>query len=284
VRKDPGLEIHENVRLGTNYLEEILNDDLEELHSLQEREAQIGHKSADTAFFGYKSHIAMTPERIITAVVASTGEKADGNFTQELIEKSIANGIMVDALIGDGAYSSKEDLEYGATHEIAMVTPLHPSVYNGQEGSRKCHGFSFNKDAGMYVCTAGHMAIRKLRNGGKKKKGEETQYITYFFDVEKCKNCPLRNGCYKDGAKTKSYSETTQSDLYQAQIAFEETEAFKQLYRERYKIEAKNGELKNVHGLDRCDSTGLLSMTLQTTMTIFAVNVKRIVTLMNEKQ
>jgi transposase len=283
VRKDPTLEIHENVRLGTNYLEEILTDDLEELHSLQEREAQIGHKSVDTAFFGYKSHIAMTPERIITAVVASTGDKADGNFAQELIEKSVENGIKVDVLIGDGAYSGKENLKYGATHEIAMITPLNPSVYNGQENVRKCHGFSFNKDAGMYVCTAGHMAIRKAHNGGKKKKGEETQYITYFFDVEKCKKCPLRNGCYAEGAKTKSFSETIQSDLHQAHMVFAETEAFKQLYRERYKIEAKNAELKCVHGLDRCDSTGLLSMTLQTTMTIFAVNVKRIITLMNEK-
>ena len=284
VRKDPALEIRENVRVGTNYLEEILNDDVEELHSLKEKEAQIGHKSADTSFFGYKSHIAMTPERIITAVVTSTGDKADGNFTQELIEKSIENGIKVDVLIGDAAYSGKTDLEYGATHDIAMVTPLNPSVYNGQESSRKCHGFSYNKDAGMYVCTAGYLAIRKVHCGGKKKKGETRQIISYFFDVEKCKQCPLRNGCYKDGAKTKSYNETISSDLHQAHIAFEQTEAYQQLYRERYKIEAKNAELKCVHGLNHCDSTGLFSMTLQTTMTIFAVNVKRIVTLLTEKQ
>jgi len=283
VRKDPKLEIHENVRLGTNYLEEILEDDLAELHSLQEREAMIGHKSADTAFFGYKSHFAMTPERIITAVVSSTGDKADGKFTQELIEKSIENGIPVDALIGDGAYSGKDDLEYGAKHNIAMITPLHPSVYNGQESMRKCHGFSFNKDAGMYVCTAGHMAFSKTHNGGKKQKGETRRVVTYYFDVEKCKNCPLRNGCYKEGSKTKSYSETIQSDLHQGQIEFENTERFKELYRERYKIEAKNSELKNVHGLNRCDSTGLFSMTLQTTMAIFTVNIKRIITLMNEK-
>jgi len=283
VRKDPGLEIHENVRLGTNYLEEILEDDLEELHSLKEREAQIGHKSADTAFFGYKSHLAMTPERIITAVVATTGEKADGHYTQELIEKSVANGIAVDTFIGDAAYSGKENLNYGAKHEIRMITPLNPSIYGGPEETRKCHGFTFNKDAGMYVCTAGHMAIKKVHNGGKKGNGEEARHISYFFDVEKCKNCSLRNGCYTEGAKTKSYSETIPSDLHQEQMALENTEEFKRLYRERYKIEAKNGELKNAHGLDRCDSTGLFSMTLQATMAILAVNLKRILTLMNEK-
>ena len=26
----------------------------------------------------------------------------------------------------------------------------------------------------------------------------------YYFDVEKCKHCPFKDGCYKDGAKSKS--------------------------------------------------------------------------------
>ncbi len=43
---------------------------------------------------------------------------------------------------------------------------------------------SFNKDAGMYVC-AGHMAIRKSRQG--KKGTGKNQADTYYFDVEQCK-------------------------------------------------------------------------------------------------
>ncbi len=38
-------------------------------------DARIGHKSVDTSFFGYKTHIAMTEERIITAATITTGEK-----------------------------------------------------------------------------------------------------------------------------------------------------------------------------------------------------------------
>lgn len=66
----------------------------EALHSLQEKQediqeasrysvdkdAKVGHKSATTAFFGYKTHLAMTPERIITAAVVTSGEKGDGQF------------------------------------------------------------------------------------------------------------------------------------------------------------------------------------------------------------
>ena len=36
------------------------------------------------------------------------------------------------------------------------------------QGTRKKEDeFEFNKDAGMYVCKAGHMAIRKARTGKK---------------------------------------------------------------------------------------------------------------------
>jgi len=41
--------------------------------------------------------------------------------------------------------------------------------------------FEFNKDAGMYVCKAGHMAIRKAQNG---KKGiAKNRKDTYYFNV-----------------------------------------------------------------------------------------------------
>ena len=53
--------------------------------------------------------------------------------------------------------------------------------------------------------------------------------------------------------------------------------------RERYKIEAKNSELKHRHGYDVVSSSGLICMEMQGAMTIFAVNLKRIIRLMNEK-
>ena len=74
--------------------------------------------------------------------------------------------------------------------------------------------------------------------------------ITYFFDVEKCKICPLREGCYKDGAKSKTYSVSIKSTEHKEQEAFQNSEEFKEKARSRYKIEAKNSELKHRHGYD----------------------------------
>src|SRR5699024_12401604 len=81
-----------------------------------------------------------------------------------------------------------------------------------------------SKDAGMYVCKAGHMAIRKARQG--KKNVGKNQKDTYYFDVEKCKVCPFREGCYTAGAKSKTYSVTIKSDEHSKQAKFQETDYF----------------------------------------------------------
>ncbi|NDL66679.1 transposase, partial [Anaerotalea alkaliphila] len=58
------------------------------------------------------------------------------------------------------------------------------------------------------------------------------------------------------------------------------SEHFKEKSKERYKIEAKNSELKHRHGYDVASSSGLSGMEMQGAVTIFAVNLKRIIKLM----
>ncbi|MBK3495289.1 hypothetical protein JFL43_10585, partial [Viridibacillus sp. YIM B01967] len=48
--------------------------------------------------------------------------------------------------------------------------------------------------------------------------------------------------------------------------------------------EAKNSELKNPHGYDTAQSAGLFGMEIQGATIIFAVNLKRILKLLNEKE
>ncbi|RAN84178.1 IS5/IS1182 family transposase, partial [Bacillus sp. SRB_28] len=98
---------------------------------------------------------------------------------------------------------------------------------NITQGTRqKEDEFEFNKDAGMYVCKAGHMAIRKAREGKKNTGGNQRN--TYYFDIEKCKRCPFKEGCYKNGAKSKTYSVTIHSTEHSKQKKFQESELFKE--------------------------------------------------------
>lgn len=260
-----------------NLLKETVADDLEQLRISEDQDARVGHKSADSSFFGYKTHIAMTEERIITAAIVTTGEKNDGKQLQTLIEKSKATGMEVKTVIGDTAYSEKDNIAYTKSSEIELVAKLNPQITQG--GRKKEEEFLFNKDAGMYVCKAGQMASRKARTG---KKGiGKNQKDTYYFDVEICKRCPLKVGCYTEGANHKTYSVSMKSGEHTEQMAFQESEYFKAKAKERYKIEAKNSELKHRHGYDVASSSGLVGMELQGAMAIFVVNVKRILKLMN---
>jgi hypothetical protein len=220
----------------------------------------------------------MSEERIITAATVTTGEKNDGKQLETLIEKSIKAGMEVETVIGDAAYSEKGNIEYANKNEIKLVAKLNPSVTQGFRS--KEDEFEFNKDAGMYVCKAGHMAIRKAKQG---KKGEgRNQVHTYYFDIEKCKHCPFKEGCYKEGAKSKTYSVSIKSNEHTEQAKFQESEYFKDKTKERYKIEAKNSELKHRHGYDVAKSSGLIGMELQGAMAIFTVNLKRILKLIEQ--
>jgi transposase len=273
------------VKEKLNMLKELVEDDLEELDLLsKDSDAKVGHKTADTSFFGYKTHMAMTEERIITAAVVTSGEKNDGKQLQELVEKSEQSGIEVSDIIGDAAYSERENIGYAQENNINLISKLSKTVTHQQSNRTNSNTFEFNKDAQMYVCQAGHMSFKKTSTRPKKHATDGTGTVeSYFFDVEKCKNCPSKEGCYKEGAKTKSYSVTIKHHMHEAQAAFQESEYFKEKAKERYKIEAKNSELKHRHGYDIASGSGLVGMRLQGATTIFAVNMKRIMTLMKEK-
>lgn len=276
VNENEAISSYPIVKEKLNLLQELVADNLEELELSRDIEAKVGHKTADTSFFGYKTHIAMTEERIITAAVVTSGEKADGKELVPLVEKSREAGIEVENVIGDTAYSEKGNIEYAKKEEIKLVSKLHPLVSQGAR--KKEETFEFNKDAGMYVCKQGHMAVSKTKHWNKKE--NENPRMIYQFDVEKCKICPQKEGCYKEESKTKSYSVSIKATEHLEQMEFQESEYFNQKAKERYKIEAKNSELKNRHGYDTASSSGLIGMQIQGATTIFVVNLKRILTLL----
>lgn len=286
IEKEPHIASLPAVKEKLNVLKEVVADYTEQLYFSADQEAQVGYKSVDDPFFGYKTHLAMSDERIITAAIITSGEQSDGKYLKELVEKTKETGMQVDTVIGDTAYSGKDNLAYVKDPEfnkepIQLISKLHPVITNGQP-TRKT-GFEFNKDANTYACPAGHLAQRKsVKKRSSKRNGNDQ--LKYYFDVEKCRVCPMREGCYKPNAKTKTYSITIKSTEHIEHEAFQETEEFKELAKLRYKIEAKNNELKNRHGLKMAKSSGLFGMQIQGATTIFVVNLKRILKLLNEKE
>ena len=277
VGSNPSLAELPKVKERLNMLKEVLADIEDHYVTSKDEDARVGHKSEDDSFFGYKTHIAMSDERIITAATVTSGEKGDGPQLEELVKQSRSNGMEVDTVVGDTAYSGKDNIILSNNEEngFELVARLNPVISHGCKKAND--GFEFNKDAGMIVCPAGHMAIRKELDSCKG--NGRNPRIRYFFNVDKCKLCSRRDGCYKPGAKTKRYTVRIKSSEHQQQEAFEKTDEFRAKAKVRYKIEAKNSELKNVLGYDRAWSYGIDCMRMQGAMTIFVANIKRIIKL-----
>ena len=284
VKNDENLVARPNIAENINLLQETIDDTNEELIMSKDEDAKIGHKTADTSFFGYKTHIAMTPERIITAATVTSGERHDGKELQTLVDKMESNGVEVEAIVGDGAYSERDNIKYANENDIKLVSKLSNAVLNGNNNRKTKLEFYYNKDAKMYVCPNGEMAIRKEVHD--KKTSDSSTYETYYFNVNKCMNCPLKDKCgFKDGQRTKSYSVTLKlADLHKEHNDKQETQEYIELAKERYKIEAKNAELKNQHGYAHSSYAGIHGMTLQAGVSIFVVNLKRILRLKNGKE
>lgn len=87
---------------------------------------------------------------------------------------------------------------------------------------------------------------------------------------------------FKEGAKSKTYSITIKSPEHKEQKPFQDSDYFKVKVKERYRIEAKNSELKYRHRYNVAISSGLLGMEMQGVITMFAVNLKRIMILLKE--
>ena len=219
----------------------------------------------------------MTEERIITAATITSGETFDGQELPILVQKSKEAGVTVDEVIADTAYSTLENLKDAESNEYKLISKLNPCI---TKGYRSEDGFTFNKDADTIQCPAGHLATK--HRIVKRCNSKKNACIKYYFDINKCKTCPYRDGCYKENAKTKTYSITIKSNYHKDQEAFQKTEYFRERFKARYMIEAKNSELKNIHGYESCDAAGLANMQLQGAVSIFAVNLKRILKLMGE--
>ena len=256
-------------------IQELLErDKIREIRSKDDEDARFGHKTATSTFYGYKSHLAMTEERLITGIHVTPGGEPDGQQLPELIKKTERNGVHVTEVIGDMAYVSEDNLDICEEKHITLIARTNTAVAVATAAELES-GFNYNKDAKMLQCPAGELAMRVEKREAK----NGNQYHNYVFSKKRCDKCPLKSQCKVGQKKTHSYNITQASEKNQARLEFEASEAFQERLEIRHRIEEKNGELKEAHGLRRADSTGLIAMQIQTYFAAFAANIKRIIKL-----
>jgi transposase len=242
------------------------------ISSAVDPDARFGRKSKSKTFYGYKNHIAMTEEEIITAVHVTPGNEDDGKQLQTLVNKTKDQQLTIEEVLADTAYSGKDNLSFLQKGEIVASIPLNPAVY----GTREEDLFQYDKENDEVICPAGHPSIRKAKTG--RTGTSKNPCITFYFDTNHCQQCPLREGCYNN-TKEKTYSITIKSEEHKQQMDYLESEEYLQRKGVRCNIEHKNAELKNAHGMTRAKYRGQFGMRIQAFLTAFVVNVKRMLKL-----
>ncbi len=282
--KEQDVAAHPSVSEKINLLAEMMEDIKDHYTVSVDPDARVGHKAADSEFFGYKGHIAVVPERLVVAATMTSGDKGDGPELPELISKAKVNIPDLEEVIGDGAYSSQKNLENAERESVTIIAKLNPVIANGNV--REANGITYNKDAGMAVCPAGHMAIHKKVKDRKTEKKYKNRQLRFTFDVNKCKVCKHATECGYKGTNPhigKQYSISILSEQQEDLKRRQETEEFKAKYRERYIVEAKNSELKHPYHLDRAISYGLDAFSMQSAIAIFTSNLVRINRILADK-
>lgn len=97
------------------------------------------------------------------SLCGASGEKSDSPVLEELYHTSKNNGVTIEAIVEDKAYSGKDNSQFTKKEKVHLVAKLHPTVSKGF--CQKEDEFFYNKDAGLFVCPEGHMAIKKAKTG-----------------------------------------------------------------------------------------------------------------------
>ena len=204
-----GVEASDNAELKALYtrIKELLDSDrIRQIRSKDDEDARFGHKTPTSTFFGDKTHIAMSDDRIITGIEVTDGSRPDGEQLPNLLEKSKRNGVAVKEIVGDMAYVSDGNLSFCEEHNAELYARTNSAVAAAANAQLK--------DAHMMHCPAGHLAMRVEKRNAT----NGNTYYNYCFSVKKCKACPMRDNCRVGKSKGRTYSVTCANDAHKARL------------------------------------------------------------------
>lgn len=242
--------------------------------SVTDPEMRHGRKSASRRFDGFKNSVSTDVDsELILDIKDVPAPGSDGAHLMPMIGRvETRAGVTVERVIADGAYGSGDNRAACAGypgHSIDLVSPIRrphdPEIHKS--------AFEVDLEHEQATCPQGQTATGKRR---KDREGEEV--LRFVFDRSTCEECPLFDRCVRSKRAGRSVTTHRHETLLREARQRQETEAFKELYRLRGRVERKIAELVH-HGLRNTRYIGEKKRQLQRLWTAAAVNLKRLFTL-----
>jgi transposase len=240
-------------------------------YSSTDPDARIATKPGKPSQLNYLSQVSVdTGGHVITNIEAHYADNRDCECLAEVTDHTINNlqpeGLLVEEIIADTAYSSGTTLQY---LEDKNITGYIPNL-SGYRKDRQ--GFSYDQLNDQYVCSEGNKLIYKkeeLATSGRYKK-------VYYSSSKDCANCPLRSGCIGKSA-IKKITVTLDKPLYDKMQARMETPKGRRMMKLRQStVEPVLGTLVNYLGMRRVNTIGIKQAGKCMLMAASAYNLKKL--------
>jgi Transposase DDE domain/Transposase domain (DUF772) len=234
-------------------------------------EARHGHKTAAHGFDGYKSHLAIDPDReVICAAEVSPAVTGDAVVAPRLLDDLVQGqgGPARAVVYGDSAYGTGVHLAWLDQHRLPpMVKAQLPTVPGGRFAKDQ---FGIDLAAGTVTCPARvTVAITPARRGGGRAR----------FGVA-CSVCPLRQACTSSARGRVVAIHSHEATLAAARSRQRDPAWLADYRATRPKVERKLAHLlRRRHGGRRARVRGLVRVTQDFKLLAAAVNLARFATL-----
>jgi len=232
---------------------------------------------------GYKGHLVVEEEsEIITAIETTPANQADGSQLKPLLrQQEDAHDLKPQELSGDKAYDSGANLEHleskGITGNISVIEKFNrrgPDLFSHDD-------FKYDAQHGTLTCPAGCVASHSRRD---LVLTEETQRkgILFQFSRRQCHPCELRALCFTHTSKIhgRAVHISVYEPLFQQMKDRMDSEAGREAYSKRYKVEHKVADLARYCGMRRSRYRGIARVKIHNLLAALASNVKRMARLL----
>jgi transposase len=229
---------------------------------------------------GYMLDVMMDADsQLVTALNVLPANGAEARDAIDLVEaEEEAHSNDVERLSIDGIGFNGEVLRSLTDEEglnLEVFTPPHD--FNTSEGfDSSC--FEMVEEGTRVMCPAGELSGRAGR------KVNKPNTLFFVFPRRKCAGCPLVAACHPNfnpaGRVGRRVSKNQYEKEYQKAWEVSQSPEYAQVRREHPAIERKLNEFVRHHGARRTKHRGLVRVRIQQFMTAVAINVKRMVKLL----
>lgn len=239
-----------------------------------DRDARWGAKSDKKTFPGYKVHSTESEKEFITGIDVTPGDVPDDKVLPERVDDLNRKGMKPEKMRGDGKYGTLDNRKKLKEKGTWLSAP----EINGKNphGGFTIDNFEYDSEKNSLRCPGGKTAEKSYFVKSNNK-------LRFYFSRTDCSECKQKDNCTKRDYRTVDIS-IDDLELLDEVKRYNATDEYLEDKKKRARIEPKQGEMKNLHGLKRAKYRGLLRVKVQAIMTAIVVNLKRFIKLLNSAE